>query len=98
MHSKNDTAGITGIPPTGELSRAMSAQEFAALGADSIVFRRPITGAELAAFVPQARIAPDDAVFSMIMAADGAPVLVTDNDEAIAEWLDENEVTLVTRH
>ena len=79
--------------------KAMSPEEFAALGAETIVFVRPITGTELAHFIPEAQIAPEDAVFQLIMSADGSPVLVTDNDAAITDWLeDRDEITLVRRH
>jgi len=78
--------------------RLMSDEEFAALGAETIVFARPISVADLAQFVPQAKIAPVDAMLQMVVAADGAPVLVTDNDEAISDWLEDHSVTLVQRH
>lgn len=77
---------------------AMSKEEFAALGADGVVFARPISGVELASFIPEAQNVPEDAVFQMVMSADGSPVLVTDNADAIFDWLDDNDVTLVQRH
>lgn len=78
--------------------KAMSEQEFAALGADTVVFLRSISGEHLASFIPEAKTTPEDAQFQMIMSADGALVLVTDNDEAIDSWLEDRDVTLVQRH
>jgi len=78
--------------------KTMSAQEFAALGADSAVFAREITGDQLSQFIPEAEGAPEDGIFQMIMSADGSPVLVTDNDAAVYEWLEHNDIVLVQRH
>jgi len=78
--------------------KAMSAEEFAALGANSALFLRQITGDQLASFIPEATGAPEDGVFQMIMSADGAPILVTDSTDAVYAWLDDNHITLVQRH
>lgn len=78
--------------------KAMNEQEFAALGAETVVFVRSISGEHLASFIPEAMTAPEDAQFQMVMSADGAPVMVTDNDEAIDDWLEDRDVTLVQRH
>jgi hypothetical protein len=86
------------VPVVQALLKGMNEEEFAALGAGSVVFLRPITGAELTRFIPEARMAPEDAVFSLVMSADGAPVLVTDGEEAVSDWLENHEVTLVQRH
>lgn len=77
---------------------AMSEEEFAALGAEGVVFARPISGIELARFIPEARNVPEDAVFQMVMSADGSPVLVTDNKDTVFDWLEDSDVTLVQRH
>lgn len=77
---------------------AISKEEFAALGADRVVFARPISGVELARFIPEALNVPEDAVFQMVMSADGSPALVTDNAGALFDWLEDNDVTLVQRH
>jgi hypothetical protein len=78
--------------------KTMSEEEFAALGAGTVVFLRPVTAAQLVPFIPQAQTMPPEMEFNLIMSADGAPILVTDNSEAVSDWLDENEVTLVQRH
>jgi|GEM_PF-138251 len=86
------------VPVLNAPLKSMSEEEFAALGAGQVVFLRPATAEELVPFVPQARTMPPDTEFNLIMSADGAPILVTDNDEAVADWLEDNEVTLVQRH
>lgn len=83
---------------TGQPTKSMSTDEFAALGAENVVFVRTITGMELSAFVPEANITDPYVELHMIMSADGSPVLVTDNDEAIHEWLEDKDVSLVQWH
>ena len=78
--------------------KAMSAEEFAELGANSAMFLRQITGEHLASFIPEATGAPEDGIFQMIMSASGAPILVTDSTDAVHAWLEDNDITLVQRH
>ena len=78
--------------------KSLSEPEFAALGGDKTVFVRTISAGELARFLPQAQVMPEDARFELIMAADGVPLLVSDDKEAVAAWLAENEVIQVLRH
>lgn len=78
--------------------KAMSAPDFAALGGNRAVFVRSISAGRLALFMPEAKNMPKDAIFHLVMAADGAPMLVADNPDAVADWLAENEVIEVTRH
>ena len=99
MHDRtNIRAEYFPFPIVSDSLKAMTTAEFAALGSDDMVFLREITGAELALFIPQAALAEDDAVFSMLVAADGSPVLVTDNQEGIDDWLDDRDVVVVRRH
>ncbi len=86
------------FPIVSQSLKSLSEEEFAALGTDDLVFVRSMTGAELTEFIPQAGTAPDDQVFQMLMSADGSPILVTDSDAAIDDWLDERDITLVHRH
>jgi hypothetical protein len=78
--------------------KAMSAPDFAALGGNQTVFVRSISAGQLSAFIPEANTMPEDAIFQLIMAADGAPMLVADNPDAVADWLAENDVIQVMRH
>lgn len=78
--------------------KALSALEFAALGADRMVFVRTISADLLASFVPEASSMPEDMIFQLIMGADGSPLLVADNSQAVSDWLSEAEVVQVLRH
>lgn len=78
--------------------KSLTAEEFAALGGEHIVFVRSISGEALADFVPQATFVPEDGDYVLIMSADGSPLLVTDNQQVVDEWLDNHSVEVVTRH
>lgn len=78
--------------------RAMTADEFAALGAGRIVFRRQMAAGALARIVPQAGVAPSEQLLELVMSADGAPVMVADSREAVDDWIDSHEVRLATLH
>lgn len=100
MHDKRSDEpqdAKAGIPPVNPL-KTLSAAEFAALGANHVVFVRPITGRDLAAMMPSAAMVADEAEFAMIMSADGSPLLVTDSDEGVDQWLDEHGVEVATVH
>ncbi len=91
---RNSSAGTKPVHPL----KTLSAPEFAALGGDRMVFVRSIRAELLAGFVPEAKAMPDDMVFQLIMGADGNPLLVADNEQAIADWLSEADVVRVLRH
>lgn len=99
MHDKHGSKTETfPLPLLSDAMKDMSDKEFAALGAEKIVFKRRISAEALSKFVPQAVDMPQDLKFLLLMSADGSPVLVTDSDEAIANWLEEHDVALVERH
>lgn len=78
--------------------RSLSPAEFAALGTGDVAFVRAITGRDLARLIPQADIDADDAVVQLLMAADGTPVMVTDTQSAIDDWLEDKSIVLATLH
>lgn len=78
--------------------RKISEEDFANLGVGSVVFVRSISVADLKDFVPEAASMPDDIQFQMIIGADGTPVLITDNAQAMDDWFNQNEVELLPRH
>ena len=78
--------------------KALTAAQFAALGAGDIVFWKQMNAGDLAEFIPQAAMAPADQMLELLMSADGAPVLIADSEEAIFDWIDGHEVRLATLH
>jgi len=93
MHDKTETQNLDTNP-----LKALSAAEFAALGAESVVYLRTMTGGEFNRLFPQGHAEPDDATVHMLISADGTPVLASDNTAALEEWLETRPVGLVTLH
>jgi len=87
-------------PITGQTHplRNLSEDEFAALGGKNMVFVRSISARELALFLPEAKSMPGDVQFQMIMAANGSPILVSDNQSALLDWFEQNDFDQVQRH
>ncbi|AEQ53446.1 DUF1150 family protein [Pelagibacterium halotolerans] len=83
---------------SAEPLKALTAAQFAALGAGDIVFRKQMNAGELAEFIPQAAMAPAEQRLELLMSADGAPVLIADTEDAIMDWIDGHEVQLATLH
>ncbi|RDE09345.1 DUF1150 family protein [Pelagibacterium lacus] len=78
--------------------KTLTEAQFAALGAGDIVFWKQMDAGELAAFIPQAAMAPAQQRLELLMSADGAPVLIADSPEAVIDWIDTHEVRLATLH
>jgi len=76
----------------------LSKEDFLALGENKIVYRRHLTGKQLKAMFPEAKDTPEQAKFEALFAADGTPVLITDNTAALQEWLDETGHNMAVRH
>ena len=85
-------------PVGGQALRFLSAEQFAALGLETVVFSRRIDGQALIRFLPQARVSAEDGPFILVLSADGNPILVTDSEESLEAWLEEQPVSLVTLH
>ncbi len=105
MQEKPTNADQSGSSPdqdtiTGQAHplRNLSEDEFAALGGENMVFVRSISARELALFLPEAKSMPGDVQFQMIMAANGAPVLVSDSQTALLDWFEQNDFDQVQRH
>ncbi len=78
--------------------KVMSAEQFAALGLESVVFSRTVDTGTLARLVPEARIEDETGEFILVMSADGRPVLVTDSAESLEGWLEEQPVVMALVH
>ncbi|WP_415155610.1 DUF1150 family protein [Maritalea sp.] len=76
----------------------LSKEDFLALGENKIVYRRHLTGKQLKTMFPEAKDAPEQAEFEALFAADGTPVLITDDSAAIHQWLDETGHNMTVRH
>jgi hypothetical protein len=86
------TADAT-IHPLKSLTRA----QFAALGGDAVAYMRPVSGVVLSAMIADTPFEPDTD-YQLVMSADGTPLLVTDNEEAVLDWLGDRDLGLATLH
>jgi hypothetical protein len=84
--------------PTAQTA-PFSMEEFLALGGEhKIVYRRHLTGRELKQMFPEASLAPERAEFEALFGADGTPLLIADNQNAVLEWLAETGHHMAVRH
>ena len=81
------------VHPLKLLTRA----QFAALGGDAVAYVKPVRGAVLSAMITDAEFAPEQE-YHLLMSADGTPLLVTDTEEAVLEWLGDKNLGLATLH
>lgn len=89
----NEAAAEALIHPLKSLTRA----QFAALGGDAVVYVRPVKGAVLSAMITDAQFDPL-VQYHLVMSADGTPLLVTDTQDAVTEWLGDKNLGLATLH
>jgi hypothetical protein len=94
FEKRNDEAAAEAlIHPLKSLTRA----QFAALGGDAVAYVRPVRGAVLSMMIHDAEF--DAATeYQLVMSADGTPLLVTDTEDAVVEWLGDKNLGLATLH
>lgn len=79
--------------------KAMTAEQFAALGGSAVAYVRQMKAPDIAEFLnEEALLSETDEDFHLVMSADGTPLLVTDTEDAVREWLTARNVGLVTLH
>jgi hypothetical protein len=78
--------------------KLMSAEQFAALGRESVVFARSVDSETLVRLVPSAEFDEDNGPFILVLSADGTPILVTDSEDSLSAWLEEQPVVLARVH
>ena len=91
---RNDEAAAEAlIHPLKLLTRA----QFAALGGDAVAYVKPVSGAILSTMIHDAEF--DAATeYHLLMSADGTPLLVTDTEDAVTDWLGDKNLGLATLH
>ena len=91
---RHDEAGVANsLHPLKTLTRA----QFAALGGNAVAYLRPVSGDVLSAMITDAQF-DDDAIYQLLMSADGTPLLVTDTEDAVTDWLGDKNLGLATLH
>lgn len=95
MYEKNneETAAEALNNPLKLLTRA----QFAALGGDAVAYVRPISGLILSTMIQDAEFEADSD-YQLVMSADGTPLLVTDTEDGVLDWLGDKNLGLATLH
>ncbi|WEK03924.1 MAG: DUF1150 family protein [Candidatus Devosia phytovorans] len=79
--------------PLKMLTRA----QFAALGGDAVAYVRPVSGAILSTMIHDAEFEAEGD-YQLVMSADGTPLLVTDTEDGVLDWLGDKNLGLATLH
>lgn len=90
---RNEDAAEALNHPLKLLTRA----QFAALGGDAVAYVRPIRGAILSTMIHDAEFEAESD-YQLVMSADGTPLLVTDTEDSVLDWLGDKNLGLATRH
>jgi len=91
---RNEQADVEGrLNPLKSLTEA----QFAALGGNAVAYVRPVMGDILSAMISDAMF-EEDMLYQLVMSADGTPLLVTDTEDAVSEWLGDKNLGLATLH
>lgn len=77
--------------------KALTRAQFAALGGDAVAYVRPVSGAILATMIQDTPF-EQDVDYQLVMSADGTPLLVTDTEDAVLDWLGDKNLGLATLH
>ena len=91
--NSNEAAGHAYLNPLKSLTRA----QFAALGGDAVAYVRPVSGAVLSSMITEAEFEAETE-YQLLMSADGTPLLVTDTEDAVVDWLGDKNLGLATLH
>jgi len=98
MHNQTARTALKEGAMTENRISPLTTAEFAALGNGQVAYLKPIMSDELARIFPQAPdIEPGLQLFALL-AADGAPILVTDSREAATANAWEHDLRMVSLH
>ena len=77
--------------------KTLTSAQFAALGGNAVAYVRPVAGAVLSKMITDAEFDADE-VYQLLMSADGTPLLITDTEDAVTDWLGDKNLGLATLH
>jgi len=75
----------------------LTPDQFMALGGNTVVYVRHVSGARLGEILPDADYDTEDE-FHIVVGADGSPLMVADDEEVLIDWLSSRDLGVVTVH
>jgi hypothetical protein len=81
--------------------RHLTPAQFMALGGNAVVYVRSIKGKQLSQMMSQIEDGGEDDAevdYQIVVSAEGQPLLVADSEEAVADWLSDKNLGVVTLH
>jgi hypothetical protein len=81
--------------------RHLTPAQFMALGGNAVVYVKSIKGKQLSAMMSEIEDGGEDDAevdYQIVVSADGQPLLVADSEEAVADWLSDKNLGVVTLH
>ena len=80
--------------------KRLTPAEFMALGGNAVVYVKSIKGKKLSEMMSDIEDGEDDSdvEYQIVVSADGQPLLVADNEEAVNDWLSDKNYGVVTLH
>lgn len=80
--------------------KRLTPAEFMALGGNAVVYVKSIKGKKLSEMMSDIEDGGDDSdvEYQIVVSADGQPLLVADNEEAVNDWLSDKNYGVVTLH
>ena len=77
--------------------KLLTRDQFAALGGDAVAYIKSVSGTVLTGMISDAQF--DAAVqYQLVMSADGTPLMVSDSEDAVNDWLGDQNLGLATLH
>lgn len=94
MHnSKHDQLHGSNASTVASL-KAMTRQQFADYRMSDLVYVRTLNRQQLFTLIPDIEAAPQADLFWVLVAANGQPVMVTDQYDALDDWLSEHDADM----
>lgn len=93
MDRRNTDAVPADVHPLRDLTEA----QFAALGGSAVAYIKPVSGKLLSGMITEAEFNHTEE-YQLVMSADGTPLMVADTEDAVTEWLGDQNLGLATLH
>lgn len=81
--------------------RNLTPAQFMALGGNAVVYVKSVKGRQLNEMMSEIEDGGEEDAevdYQIVVSADGQPLLVADSEEAVADWLSDKNLGIVTLH